>query len=51
MNYLREYYERALQEFGTSDEGELDWNVQKYLEFQGKLKVWTNFSVPGPALK
>lgn len=22
MNYLRDYYERALQEFGTSDDGE-----------------------------
>lgn len=21
MNYLRDYYERALQEFGTSDDG------------------------------
>lgn len=25
MNYLREYYERALQEFGTSDDGKWSW--------------------------
>lgn len=28
MNNLRDYYERALQEFGTSDDGEQSLNVK-----------------------
>lgn len=46
MNYLREYYERALQEFGTSDEGELDWNILKLLEFQESWKFELHVRVP-----
>lgn len=33
MNYLRDYYERALQEFGTSDDGEQSLSSPK----KGKL--------------
>lgn len=40
MNNLRDYYERALEVFGTSDEGELSKNVQQSLMRESSFKLY-----------
>lgn len=42
MNTLRDYYERALQEFGTSDDGEQSLNALKGQESKGKVALVKN---------